>query len=57
MKNVDLNLTPEEYFTPTLLVAAAARHTGLATTDISHVEVIRRSLDSRRGIRGCLMLQ
>lgn len=51
MKNVELNLTPEEYFTPALLKTAVARHTGLAADDIVHVEVVRRSLDSRRGIR------
>jgi uncharacterized FAD-dependent dehydrogenase len=51
MRTLDLTLTPEEYFTPELLKAAVARSTGTSVADISHVEIVRRSLDSRRGVR------
>lgn len=51
MKNVELNLTPEEYYNGHLLKEAAARCIGTVPADIGHVEVVRRSLDSRRGIR------
>ena len=47
----DLLLTPEEYHTPALLRAAVAQRLRLSEAEVSHVEVVRRSLDSRRGIR------
>jgi len=50
-KIVEIDLSPEEYTTPELLHAAAARRAGMATAEVKHVEVLRRSLDSRRGIR------
>lgn len=51
MKNVELDLTPEEYFNERLLKAAACRRLGIAADAIGHVNIVRRSLDSRRGIR------
>ena len=50
MKTIELNLTPEEYHNEGLLVGAAAHKIGVSTDDISHVEVVKRSLDSRRGV-------
>lgn len=50
MKNVDLNLTPEAYFNSELLKNAAAKCLGVKSNEISHVEIVRRSLDSRRSI-------
>ncbi|MBQ2539397.1 MAG: hypothetical protein II555_04655, partial [Bacteroidales bacterium] len=44
-----IDLTPQEYGTPALLHRAVARKTGIPVSDIAHVEVLRRSLDSRRG--------
>lgn len=51
MKSVELNITPEEYFNEELLLEATSRVIGVGVNEISHVEVVRRSLDSRRGIR------
>ena len=51
MKTIKLNLSVEEYHTPELVRAAAAKALGLTSGEISHVEVVRRSLDSRRAIR------
>ena len=48
---LNIDLTPEEYVSPVLLLRRVARQTGIAEGDIRHVEVLRRSLDSRRGIR------
>ena len=50
-KIVDIDLTPAEYFTHDLLCRAVAHKAHLHVDDIAHVEVLRRSLDSRRGIR------
>ena len=50
-KVVEIDLRPEEYATPALMKQAAARRAGIAPNDVRHVEVLRRSLDSRRGIR------
>ena len=47
---LNIDLTPEEYVSPVLLLRRVARQTGIAEGDIRHVEVLRRSLDSRRGI-------
>lgn len=49
LHNIDLK--PEEYVLPELLLRCVSRQTGIAEGDIRHVEVLRRSLDSRRGIR------
>ncbi len=51
MKRIDIELTPEEYFGEELLRAAVRRKTGIPDSDIGHIEIVRRSLDSRRGIR------
>lgn len=51
MKVAELNLTPEEYYNEGLLYEAAGRVLGLTAKDISHVEVVRRSLDSRHGVK------
>ena len=50
-KTLDIDLSPEEYFTPAMMLQAVARKAGLQTGDVKHVEVLRRSLDSRHGIR------
>lgn len=44
-----IDLTPQEYSITALLYQAVARKTGIPARDITHVEVLRRSLDSRRG--------
>ncbi len=46
---IDLDLTPQEYCTDTLLLANVARKASLRPDDITHLQVLRRSLDSRRG--------
>ena len=46
---IDLDLTPQEYCTDTLLRASVARKACLRPDDITHIQVLRRSLDSRRG--------
>ena len=46
---IDIDLTPQEYCTESLLRDCVAKKTGLLVGDITHVQVIRRSLDSRRG--------
>ena len=51
MHTLDLTLTPEEYHDSTLLYHAAATKLRMSVGDIEHVEIVRRSLDSRRGIR------
>lgn len=50
-KTLEIDLTPEEYAIPTMMQQAVARKAGLALTDVRHIEVLRRSLDSRRDIR------
>ncbi len=44
-------MTPEEYHNEPLLREVVSRKTGIAVDEITHVEIVRRSLDSRRGIR------
>ena len=51
MKRIDIELTPEEYFGEELLRAAVKRKTGIPAGELGHIEIVRRSLDSRRGIR------
>ena len=46
---IDIDLTPKEYCTEALLKETAARKVGLKAEDITHVQILRRSLDSRRG--------
>lgn len=45
----DLDLTPQEYCTEPLMRQSVARKLGLSVNDITHLQVLRRSLDSRRG--------
>ena len=49
MKKIEIDLTPEEYGVEELQRLAMARELELSVEDIGHVEVIRRSLDSRHG--------
>ena len=49
VKTVEIDLTPQEYCTEALLKNVVARKAGLSLSDITHVQVLRRSLDSRRG--------
>ncbi len=51
MKTIDIVVTPEIYHHAEQLRAAAAQQLGVAETDVGHVAVVRRSLDSRHGIR------
>lgn len=51
MKTIELALRPEEYHNEKLLWEAVSRKTGIAIDEITHVEIVRRSIDSRRGIR------
>ena len=46
---IEIDLTPQEYGQEALLRHAVARKTGLPESDIRHIEILRRSLDSRRG--------
>ena len=48
-KQYTIDLTPQEYSITALFYQAVARKTGIPVTNITHVEVLRRSLDSRRG--------
>jgi len=50
METIALVITPETYHNPDLLRAAAAHQMGVSPAEVTHVEVLRRSLDSRRGI-------
>ena len=50
-RTLDIDLSPAEYCIHDLLYRAVARKAKLRADDITHVEVLRRSLDSRRGIR------
>lgn len=49
MKRIDIDLTPEQFCTPQLLHDAVAHKMGIPATDICHIQVLRRSLDSRHG--------
>lgn len=44
-----IDLSPQEYCTPALLYQAVSRKSGIPVADLAHVEVVRKSLDSRRG--------
>lgn len=46
---IEIDLTPQQYTTPTLLRKEVARKANIPVGDIVHVQVLRRSLDSRRG--------
>ena len=48
---IDIDLSPEQYYVERQRNEAVARHLGVAASDIVAVRVIKRSLDSRRGIR------
>lgn len=50
-RTLDIDLSPAEYCIHDLLYRAVARKAKLRADDIAHVEVLRRSLDSRWGIR------
>ncbi|MBP5327734.1 MAG: FAD-dependent oxidoreductase [Bacteroidales bacterium] len=51
MHSIDLTLTPEEYSDPSLLNSIVAAKLRVPVDTITHSEIIRRSLDSRRSIR------
>ena len=51
MQTLDLTLTPEEYCDIQLLHSVVAAKLGVSINDISHTEIVRRSLDSRRSVR------
>ena len=48
MKNVTIDLSPEEYHIPELLRKAVARHLGVAEESLPPFHVTRRTLDCRR---------
>lgn len=48
-KQYTIDLTPQEFCIAELLYQAVAHKTGIPVSDLSHVEIIRRSLDSRHG--------
>ena len=49
VKTVEIDLTPQEYCTEALLKNVVARKARVSLDDVTHVQVLRRSLDSRRG--------
>lgn len=51
MERINITLAPEQYHQPEELRLAVARHMHLSKTQIAHVKVIKRSLDSRRGVK------
>lgn len=51
MKTIDIDLTPEEYHDESLCKERISKQTGIDADEIAHIHVVRRSLDSRRGIR------
>ena len=51
MTTIEISLSPEQYFNSALLHEEVSRHANIPSCDISHIEIKRRSLDSRRGIR------
>lgn len=51
MKTIEISLTPEEYYEPEELRRVVARAVGVEDAAISHLQVRRRSLDSRRSIK------
>ena len=51
IKDITLQVTPEEAFTPSLLKLAIARAIFEKHSDIQDYRVVRRSIDARGGIR------
>ena len=51
MERISLTLTPEQYHLADELRLAVAKHLHVAPTQIEHIQVVRRSLDSRRGVK------
>lgn len=51
MLNIDIDLTPEQYYIAEELQLAVARQLHVKPTTIGHVQILKRSLDSRRGIK------
>ena len=49
MQTLTLDLTPEQYHQPEERLLAVARQMHLRKEQINHVQVVKRSLDSRRG--------
>jgi uncharacterized FAD-dependent dehydrogenase len=47
-KTIELTLMPEQYFVEKRMYQAVARHLKLDDKDVKHVNVLRRSIDSRR---------
>ncbi len=47
----DIELTPEQYHLPEQQKQAVAKKLHIAASDIAAIRVVRRSLDSRRGVR------
>lgn len=48
-RQLDIDLTPEQYSTPDLMRQAVGRSLGLKPADVAWINVLHRSLDSRRG--------
>ncbi|MCR5423537.1 MAG: FAD-dependent oxidoreductase [Bacteroidales bacterium] len=49
MQRIAIDLTPEQYHIADERVAAVARQLHVAPSRIGHIEVVKRSIDSRRG--------
>lgn len=48
-RQIAIDLTPQEFCNAELLYLAVSHKTGIPVSDFAHLEVIRRSLDSRHG--------
>lgn len=51
MERINLTLSPEQYHQPSELRLAVAHHLHVGVAQIGEVKVVRRSLDSRRGVK------
>ena len=49
MQTITLDLTPEQYHIPEEMQRAVGRKLHIRPDQIGHLQVVRRSLDSRRG--------
>ncbi len=56
-RDVDIAVRPEVFFTPDALAAAAANAAGIARADVREVQVLRRAIDARRGVRFQLLVR
>jgi len=50
-RDVEIAVRPEVFFAPDALASAAADAAGVVRADVREVEVLRRAIDARRGVR------